>query len=302
MGCLQLQARVPMISSAREVSPAVCATQQDYFALWRANNLEQLAPTVLAEQGGRLADRAAWVFVGAYQGAMRQCFGQLRAYKGWASYLVSEARDESRQPTCTLERTATGLLLQGTKSWVAARSHLETVVVNATQDAGATANVLVPLATEGVALLEKPSGRFLPELAVGSAQFDAVRLPEDALLAEADTHAALFGMIEARCLLVALAGHFSAWAPGADAPREALMLASGLTTSELGQHGSIAILLEAMTLLVTWFEQWVAAGSSVAGAPAGVNPVRERWQRDGRLLQMHRPLLEKRLQAASNAP
>jgi len=277
-----------------------CATQQSYFDLWSASDLDDLAPTVLAERGGRLADRAAWVFVGAYQGAMRQCFRQLRVHKGWASYLVSEARDESRGPTCTLRKTSNGFVLQGTKSWVAASSHLATIMVNASLDSDTTVNVLVPVDTAGVALLEKPSGRFLPELAVGSAQFDAVQLPGAALLTDSETHAELFGLIEARCLLVALAGHFSAWAPQASAPRDALMLASGLTTAELGQSGSIAILLESLALLVEWVDQWVTHSGPVSGAPAGADLVRARWKKDTRLLQMHKPMLEKHLRAVSS--
>ncbi len=281
-------------------TPAVCPTQQDYFDLWSASDLEGLAPTRLAEEGGRLADRAAWVFVGAYQGAMRQAFGQLRKHGGWASYLVSEARDESRKPTCTLSASNEGFVLQGTKSWVAARTHLAAVMVNATLESGVTANVLVPRSAAGVALLEKPSGRFLPELAVGSAVFEAVALPASAQLADNDTHASLFGLIEARCLLVALAGHFSAWVPQAVAPRESLMLSSGLVTQELGQSGSIQVLLESMTLLVQWFDNWVAADAAADSDPE-VEAVRLRWQNDRRLLQMHRPMLEKRQQAAAGA-
>ncbi len=278
-----------------------CATQQSYYDLWSSSNLETLTPTQLAEQGGRLADRAAWVFVGAYQGAMRQCFGQLRARAGWSSYLVSESRDESRAPTCALRQAtagADGFDLQGTKSWVAARSHLSTLVVNASLESGNTADVVVPVNTKGVELIEKPSGRFLPELAVGQARFDQVTLPGSALIEGTDSHVALFGLIEARCLLVALAGHFNELVPAADEPGEALLLASGLTTAELGQSGSIKILLESMTLLADWFSGW--ADSDVVGTGAAevghLRTVQARWADDRRLLEMHRPLLEKKLE------
>lgn len=283
------------MSANVKLPPArVCATEQDYYDLWSSSNLQRLPPTTLAERGGRLADRAAWVFVGAYQGAMRQCFGSLREINGWASYLVSEARDESRQPTCTLRDDSNGVVLSGTKSWVAARPHLTSVVVSATQPGGATANVLVPVDHPGVGLLEKPSGRFLPELAVGSALFTSVTLPASAVLADDATHASLFGLIEARCLLVALAGHFCQWAPDAEAPQEALLLASGLTTAELGQPGSIAILLSAMTLLTDWFDTWVEGANSEDAPEDEIQAVRKRWHDDRRLLQMHRPMLERR--------
>ena len=282
-----------------ESNRSTCPTEQSYYDLWSSRGLDNAAPTVVAEQGGRLADRAAWVFVGAYQGAMRQCFGELRQRAGWASYLVSEARGESRAPTCTLQQGSKGLVLRGTKSWVAARPHLATLVVNAPLDSGETTDVLVPVDTAGVALLEKRSGRFLPELAVGEAHFDEVVLPTGSVLAAADTHAALFGLIEARCLLVALAGHFNEIVPAADEPAQALLLAGGLTTSQLGRQGSIEILLEAMTMLADWFAGWVDAAGT--GGPTAVDPqlrqVCLRWADDRRLLQMHRPILEKHLQA-----
>lgn len=281
-------------------SLTISATEQAYYDLWSASDLDALSPTALAERGGRLADRAAWVFVGAYQGAMRQAFGQVRAHVGWASYLVSEARDETRAPTCTLEQHPDGWLLQGTKSWVAARPHLATLVINATLRSGKTANVLVPVATAGVALLEKPAGRFLPELAVGEARFDQVVLPASAMLTDADTNAALFGLIEARCLLVALAAHFSELAPTMEAPAQALLLAGGLTTSQLGQQGSLEVLLEAMTLLADWFTGWLEDGPDSAieiGSSAVLREVHARWADDRRLLEMHRPMLQKRLDA-----
>lgn len=271
----------------------VCPTEQDFFELWNASKLAELSPTALAEQGARLADRAAWVFVAAYQGAMQQCFPQLREQSGWASYLVSEARDDSRAPTCTVTFDGGQTSLHGRKNWVAARDHLGWLVVNATAEDGSTKNLLLAADTQGVALPTKQSGRFLPELAVGKAEFAAVLLGADAVLADATTHARVFGVIEARCLLVALAGHFAEQVPTAESPAEALMLAAGLVTSELDQPGSIKVLLEAMTLLVDWFEGWVAT------APASETPaaleLRERWADDRRLLTMHRPMLEKRL-------
>lgn len=270
--------------------------QQQFFDLWNAADLQQLPPTSLAEQGGRLADRAAWVFVAAYQGAMRQCFPQLRELSGWASYLVSEARDESGTPTCTVEHDANGLLLNGHKNWVAAASHLQWLVVNASNAEGATSNLLVAADAGGVSLPAKPSGRFLPELAVGRAEFAAVALAPGAELLDATTRAPLFGLIEARCLLVALAAHFAEQAPAEQAPAEALLLAGGLVTTELGQRASIEVLLSAMQLLSDWLPTWLTSASATE-TPVG-RDIRLRWADDVRLVSMHRPILEKRLQAS----
>ena len=282
-----------------------CDTQAEYEALWRAQAFADTPPGELAEQGARLADRAAWVFIAAYQGAMRQAFPALRqvALAGaspsagvWASYLVSEARDASKTPTCTLQAHERGWVLDGHKNWVAARPHLGWLVVNASLPEGGTANVLVDATAPGVELQEKPGGRFLPELEVGTATFAAVILPAEARLEDDATHAQLFGLIEARCLLVAMAAHFNELLPDAEAPAEALALAQGLVTPELGQAGSIRVLLAAMSLLGDWFDGW--KDEEHPAESAELRTVRLRWAGDVRLVRMHQGVLEKRLAAA----
>ena len=292
------------------VEPRACTSEQDYFELWNKhldpttapnhkNNSRlatQLAPTELAETGGRLADRAAWVFIAGYQGALRQCFPVLRDHPGWASYVVSEARGESGQPTCQLITNASGSYLQGTKNWVAASAHLRWLVVNATNSADSaastTSNLLIAADVPGAVLIQKPGGRFLPELVVGRAEFSEVPLAEYSRLDKGRTFVDLFGLIEARCLLVAMAGHFAQLAPNDPQPAQSLMLSAGLATAELGSQASIDVLLDAMALLVEWFEGWHGQGRP--GDSAAVSEMRKRWSQDQRLLQMHRPLLLKR--------
>ena len=286
--------------------PVECATEQSYFELWSDKLAGTRSPTVLAELGGRLADRAAWVFVAGYQGALRQCFPELIERPGWASYLVSEARDDKSVPTCQLY-TGEGLVLDGTKNWVAASAHLHSLVVNASMSStGKTANVVVDAQATGVSLVEKPSGRFLPELVVGRAEFKRAVLPAEAHLSDDKTFASLFGLIEARCLLVALAGHFSQLAPADSQPAESLLLSGGLVTAELNTKASIEILLESMDLLVEWFEGWHDSEPFSQSPENPENPentesavIRRRWSDDQRLLQMHRPLLEKQLKKNS---
>jgi len=278
--------------------PLACDSEDAYLKLWNehlgSNSVEESAPgpTELAEVGGRLADRAAWVFIAGYQGALRQCFPALREHAGWASYVVSEARDESKAPTCHLVDTDSESYLQGTKNWVAASAHLSWLVVNAATTTAATANILVSTDAQGVALIEKPSGRFLPELVVGKAEFSKVALSTYSRLDDAPNFSALFGLIEARCLLVALASHFAQLAPGDPEPEQSLLLSAGLATAELATAASIDVLLASMTLLVDWFEGWHEKGSD--SESAAVAAIRKRWSEDQRLLQMHRPMLEKR--------
>ena len=279
--------------------PFVCDSEEDFAKLWNDHLGSALVPTEIAETGGRLADRAAWVFIAGYQGALRQCFPALREHAGWASYVVSEARDESKAATCLLVDTRSDSYLQGTKNWVAASAHLRWLVVNAslTSDSAAeTANVLVDTDTKGVALIEKPSGRFLPELIVGRAEFSKVALSTYSRLDEAPHFASHFGLIEARCLLVALAAHFSQLAPDDPEPEQALLLAAGLATAELATAASIDVLLDSMTLLVEWFESWHDKGGGAESD--AVAQIRKRWSQDQRLLQMHRPMLEKRRASA----
>jgi len=280
--------------------PPVSDTQDDYFLLWNqflgervfanpSSASAKLSPTELADYGGRLADRAAWVFIAGYQGALRQCFPVLGGHSGWASYVVSEARDESGTATCELLNEGAQSYLQGTKNWIAASKHLSWLVVNAT-----STNVLIAADASGAELIEKPSGRFLPELIVARAEFSRVALDADSKIEDADSFVSHFGLIEARCLLVALAGHFSQVAPDAAQPTQSLMLASGLATAELATKASIDVLLESMALLVEWFEGWHDQDSGHE-SPA-IAKLRQRWSQDQRLLQMHRPLLIKQQQ------
>jgi len=286
--------------------PDVCDSQQDYFELWTqhlgegargASGEVRLAPTELAESGGRLADRAAWVFIAGYQGALRQCFPALCAYPGWASYVVSEARDESGAPTCELVSDGNTSYLQGTKNWIAASAHLQWLVVNASSAVSpATSNLLIAADAPGAALIPKPSGRFLPELIVGRAEFTKVALADYSRLDEGHTFAPLFGLIEARCLLVAMAAHFAQIVPDASQPAQSLMLSKGLATAELATPASLDVLLEAMALLIDWFEGWHEQGNK--GESQAISALRHRWSADQRLLQMHRPMLIKRRERA----
>ena len=276
-------------------TPPSCADQQAYFDCYSAllGAEAGLPPTRLADHGGRLADRPAWVFIAGYQAALRQCFPQLRGRSGWASYLVSEARDESGSATCLLRDDASGLRLHGTKNWIAASTHLSWLVVNATRESGSRADLLVSVSEAGVSVVPKPSGRFLPELAVGRAEFTEVVIEPSAVLTGEHTHAGLFGLIEARCLLIALTAHFAQLAPLDTPPAEALLLAEGLVTEELSSGASIRVLLDALSMLETWFDHWHDNG--LADESPEIKTIRQRWSEDRRLLGMHRGLLEKKL-------
>ena len=103
----------------------------------------------------------------------------------------------------------------------------------------------------------------------------------------------MFGLIEARCLLIALAAHFAQLAPLDAPPAEALLLAEGLVTAELSSGTSIGVLLDALSMLETWFDHWQDKG--LASDLPEIRTIRQRWSEDRRLLGMHRGLLEKKL-------
>ncbi|MEM7219834.1 MAG: hypothetical protein AAF515_15810 [Pseudomonadota bacterium] len=267
------------------------ADQASFRSAWDAAGTSALGPTAMAMAGGALADRAAWVFVAGYQAAVRQCF-DVGAYRGWGSYLVSERREASGEPTCWLSLGGDGASLQGSKSWLAAASDLDFLVVNATlrDEPGRTRDVVLAADVAGVAVEPRTGGRFLPELEQGGARFDAVALDATNLL-DGERVFGAFAFVEARCLVLAHCGHFLVLRHDVERLELARELAEGLATAELASTESLKLLIEAQTLLLDWFADWVAE-------PPARDAHWQRWHDDQRLVGMHRPIAEKRLAKA----
>ena len=293
----------------------VCPDEGSFHRLWHQRGVSLLSPGELAFVGGGLADRPAWVFIAGYQAALRQCFPVFAAIAragasasespsnsvsnsaGWGSYLVSEQRDATKRPTCLVTESAAGLLLNGTKSWLASAAHLQWLIVKV-QHGEHAHQLLVPVDRAGVQILGRRSGEFLPEMSVAGARFrdTSVNTIED--LATSQQYADKFVFIESRCLMIALCGHFTAVAQrgNLDTARliQARLIIEGLVTAELDQIESLRGLLAGMNALRDWFDDWLTTETGTQ-ADAQQAQLRTRWAANQRLVDMHRGFLERRL-------
>lgn len=278
-----------------------CPDENSFHQLWQQRGLAERSASALAYAGGAIADRPAWVFIAGYQAALRQGFPvfaqQARGAACWGSYLVSEQRDESKAPTCTVATTQTGVTLNGTKSWLASAQHLDWLIVKA-QQGPQTHHLLVPATGDGVDIILRDSGKFLPEMSVAGARFAATPVAASADLDASEHHADKFVFIESRCLMIALCGHFAALAQhqGRDANglEQARLIVEGLVTAELDQAESLRGLLAGMNQLRAWFDEWLAAGPGAQAEPQ-TDQLYANWAANQRLVDMHRGFLERRL-------
>ena len=268
-----------------------CPDEASFHAVWQRDKVSTLPASELAMTGGALADRAAWVFIAGYQAALKQCFPILSAHQGWCSYLVSEQRADPAVATCLATQTDAGVTLQGTKSWLASAKHLRWLIVKA-KSAQSTHNLLVSVDDPGVTVDVRSGGRFLSEMTAGGASFDNTPVAAAHDLAAREHYADKFVFIESRCLMVALCSHFARLATELgwdDGPLiQARLIVAGLATAELDQPESVRALLAGMNQLRGWFDDWAAR------SPA--SDLRDNWQANQQLVDMHRRLLERALE------
>ena len=120
--------------------------------------------------GGLIADRLSWVFLAAYQSAVRSCFDNLSAGR-FVSYAASEDRT-GEYPGTTIDGEHR---LQGNKSWIAASATVDDLLVTV----GAIDNVVhVPVDREGISLSHREAPSFLGDMSQGMASFHNVQLDD----------------------------------------------------------------------------------------------------------------------------
>ena len=132
-------------------------------------------PFVSAFHGGLLADRLSWVFIAAYQGAVRDCFPDIPD-ASFASFAVSE--DQSGEfPGTSLDSNGR---LNGCKSWIATSDTVELLLVTLGPgiDSGC---VSIAANTSGVSISSKPAAAFLGDMSQGRASFDHVLLNDSSI-------------------------------------------------------------------------------------------------------------------------
>ncbi len=121
----------------------------------------------LAFQGGALADRLSFVFLGAYQAAVRHCFPSAT---GAGFYCFAASEDRSGKLPGTSVRDG---VLFGSKTWIAASACVDEII--ATVD---HACLLVTANSPGVTLDNGEPMNFLPDLSQGKAHFDNARFEQ----------------------------------------------------------------------------------------------------------------------------
>ena len=192
--------------------------EADFKAIW----LEQcagLSPFEMAIQGGLLADRFAWIFTAGYQGAVRHVFPE-ESFEGWAAFAVSEDRSSDNPlPGVTWEKSDSRVVINGSKTWIAASAHCDDIVFSAGRG-GDKRFFRVGPATQGVTVDTRPPGRMLPDLSQGSAHFDNLVLSDDQRV----NHRLVAGFGPSEVLYIYAAFLASTWARTSAEQTQALAL------------------------------------------------------------------------------
>ena len=159
----------------------------DWLASWRCLAAQHEAPVTLALRGGFAADRLGWAFAAGYQAAMRAAFPGGGMIEAFCATEVSGQRP--RDLTTAFVRTASGLVLNGAKSWStfgSACDHLLVVARDPEAEASAGRPVLriirVPATAPGVTFTAQPPLPFITEVPHTAVTFTDATLPASALL------------------------------------------------------------------------------------------------------------------------
>lgn len=174
-----------------------------------------LDPFESAFLGGLHADRLAWVFVAAYQSAMRSCFPHV-SHTGFLSFAVSEDTSGA-YPGTEIDQNGR---LTGNKSWIASSRIVDRLVVTIgpSLDGGCIA---IDAAAEGISISHRVSAAFLGEMSQGRARFDGVAVSSEHYIdgGSARHSARHFGAAEPFFVMAAGSAHIIREARRLDQPR-----------------------------------------------------------------------------------
>ncbi|MFP1677978.1 acyl-CoA dehydrogenase family protein [Alloalcanivorax sp. C16-2] len=150
-------------------------------------------PVALALHGGFAADRVGWAFAAGYQAALRRLLANFGLAPDAAIRLALCATEEGgnrpRDIATALRADGAGWRLNGGKSWITLGPVCSELLVVARLDQGGEPSApptlkvaRVPADAPGVRLRDKAPLAFVPEIPHTAATFEAVALPENALL------------------------------------------------------------------------------------------------------------------------
>ncbi len=183
-----------------------CATEGDYYTLWRSHGLDELEPVAMAVAGAALADRLAWVFCAGYQACLRNAFDRLPA-GGWAAFAATEdVHNPQAHPGTTLSEHAGQLCLDGHKSWVAHSRLVDHLIITVNDPGGdkrRARGVVVDPRADGVHLRHRERPAFLAAISQGYARFEYTPIARDAVFEFEPIRQ--FGRTEAKFVMLASA-------------------------------------------------------------------------------------------------
>ncbi len=257
--------------------------ESDYRRLWM--DIDTRVPAAVAFAGGALADRLSWVFLAAYQGAIRSCFTP-PPDNVWSTFAVSEDRTGTF-PGVTRHNNQ----LHGSKSWIAASDNVDELLV--TIGPGLKSGcVRVKRDAPGLSLITRPPAAFLGDMSQGNATFAAtpVSAADEVDLAGARN----FGLAEPFFVLVAASGYLLVEAQRLGDEQ----LADDIfeICNQLDRLYSVGFANDLVSLQAVYSAGSAAGKRCSSLVAARQDPTFTDWQGNGRLLGMYGRGIRERVQ------
>jgi alkylation response protein AidB-like acyl-CoA dehydrogenase len=281
--------------------PAVAA----WWAAHRRLAAELEDPADLALRAGMASDRPAWAFASGYEAALRSLVPSLPRDAKVALAVTEEGGNHPRAIQTRVERSPTGLRLDGVKSFITLGTHAELILVAATsgiRDDGRPKieMVKVPASAPGIRLEAHGPAPFVPEVPHARAVLEGVEVPADGRLS-GDGYADYvkpFRTVEDAHVALALTGHLIRVARQADAAAEVLAELVALADATHRLCGRKPADPETHVLLAGAFE-WLRGAADDSRLWDTVDPsVRAVWERDRAILEVAEKARKARLAAA----
>ena len=163
----------------------VCSAPGDWLPTWRATQAAHAdtSPFTAAVAATVNADRLAWAFFSAYQGALQAGFGAARGHP--SAFCANESQRKLTEIATTLDEAGHDLRLSGSKSWTLAGFDDLVLFVLArrrngpAKGPGSLAVVRVALHSPGVALQPARPQAIVPELPHAEVRFASTPVSPD---------------------------------------------------------------------------------------------------------------------------
>ncbi len=174
-------------------------TEKDFHDAWINELKGESSPANLALNGGKLADRLAFLFLSGYQAAIRATFKNVKL-EDWAAFAVSEDQSsDNPRPGVSINDNK----LSGFKTWVAGSRHVQHLIITVGPPVGADL-LHIPVERENLVLHHKEDVGFLSEMSQGIAEFR--NTPVDAADYLESVNIRSFGRNEPLYLYIAFCG------------------------------------------------------------------------------------------------